>query len=454
MNDVELKKAYVLAVDMGYGHQRAVFPFLDIAAVPTEWNMAEPTIICANNYPGIPFRDRLRWEGTRKLYETISRLKSLPLIGTKIFGLMDHFQRIEDFYPKRDLSAPSMQVKQMYKMIEAGFGKHLIDTLNKNPLPLLTSFFGTAFFAEEHGYKGSIYCLCTDTDISRAWAPLNPKESRIIYLAPNKRVQERLKLYGIATDKIVVTGFPLPKAVTGPRDTWTTLKASVKRRILKLDHKGLYQKKYQKILLSYLGEGYQDLSPHQPLTITFAVGGAGAQAEIGLKILKSLRPQIVSKEIKLNLIAGASKKVNTIFLNAIRALRLKDSLNKNVQVIYNADKLVYFKEFNDILIETDILWTKPSELSFYAGLGLPIIIAPTIGSQEDCNRAWLHLIGAGFEQDNPEYTNEWLFDWLKSGWLAEAALSGFLNAPKNGTYHVEDIVLHGRRTEIEDIHFI
>lgn len=75
MNDLEIKKAYVLAVDMGYGHQRAVFPFMDIAAVPAEWKLEKPTIICANSYPGIPFRDRMRWEGTRKLYETISRLK-------------------------------------------------------------------------------------------------------------------------------------------------------------------------------------------------------------------------------------------------------------------------------------------------------------------------------------------------------------------------------------------
>lgn len=454
MNDLEIKKAYVLAVDMGYGHQRAVFPFMDIAAVPAEWKLEKPTIICANSYPGIPFRDRMRWEGTRKLYETISRLKSLPLIGTKIFGLMDHFQRIEEFYPKRDLSAPSMQVKQMYKMIGNGFGKHLIETLNKNPLPLITSFFGTAFFAEEHNYKGPIYCLCTDTDISRAWCPLNPQESRIIYLAPNERVQQRLKLYGISKDKIVVTGFPLPKEVTGPRETWSTLKSSVRRRILKLDHKGLYQKKYQKILVSLLGDSYQDLTPSAPLTITFAVGGAGAQMEIGLQILRSLRPQIASKEVRLNLIAGASKKINKRFLEEINSLRLHDCLNKTVRVIYDPDKLVYFEQFNEILIETDILWTKPSELSFYAGLGLPIIMAPTIGSQEDCNRNWLHLIGAGFEQNDTRYTNEWLFDWLKSGWLAEATLSGFLNAPKNGTYHVEDLVLHGKRTEIEDIHFI
>jgi hypothetical protein len=454
MNDLESKKAYVLAVDMGYGHQRAVFPFIDIAATPEEWKIAKPSIICANNYPGIPFRDRLRWEGTRKTYEIISRLKSLPLIGKYIFALMDYFQRIDPFYPKRDLSKPTMQTKQLYGMIKSGFGKHLITVLNKNPLPLITSFFGTAFFAEEHGYKGEIYCLCTDTDIARAWAPLNPAESRIIYLAPNKRVEERLKLYGVLPDKIVVTGFPLPKKILGDRQTWNILKSSVKRRISVLDPRGVYQKKYQKMLMWYLGDGFKDLTPANPLTITFAVGGAGAQAEIGLQILKSLRKNIVSGKVKLNLVAGASKTINKLYLWEIKRLMLNDCLNKNVCVIYNPDKLSYFEEFNDVLINTDILWTKPSELSFYCGLGLPIIMSPTIGSQEESNKSWLYTIGASFEQNDPKFTNDWLFDWLESGWLAKAAFSGFVDAPKNGTYHVEDLVLHGKRTEIEDIHFI
>jgi len=105
-------------------------------------------------------------------------------------------------------------------------------------------------------------------------------------------------------------------------------------------------------------------------------------------------------------------------------------------------------------LKTDILWTKPSELSFYAGLGLPIIIAPTVGSQEEFNKEWLISIGAGVEQQDPRYVNEWLADWLDSGWLAEAAMNGFLNAPHKGAYHMEEVVLKGKRSEIEDIHLL
>ena len=52
-----------------------------------------------------------------------------------------------------------------------------------------------------------------------------------------------------------------------------------------------------------------------------------------------------------------------------------------------------------MLLDTDILWTKPSELSFYAGLGLPIIMAPSVGAQERFNKAWLRAIGAAIPRE-------------------------------------------------------
>ena len=109
-----------------------------------------------------------------------------------------------------------------------------------------------------------------------------------------------------------------------------------------------------------------------------------------------------------------------------------------------------FKKFNKALRATDILWTKPSELSFYTALGLPIIIAPPIGSQEIFNRTWLRTIGAGASQYPPRYTNEWLFDWVESGWFAEAVMEGFIEAPKFGTYNIEKI-LDGKLEEVRKV---
>ena len=129
-------------------------------------------------------------------------------------------------------------------------------------------------------------------------------------------------------------------------------------------------------------------------------------------------------------------------------------ITRNVSIVYAPNKFDYFKKFAATMRETDILWTKPSELSFYAGLGLPIIIAPPLGSQEESNRAWLHMVGAGIEQFDPRYTHEWLIDWLQSGWLAGAAVNGLLNTPKKAVTHIEDTVIRGEREEIEDIHFL
>lgn len=448
------KQAYIVTVDMGYGHQRAVYPLKDIAACPIGWDKGSSHIISANNYAGIPNSDRAKWEGSRKLYETISRFKKVPLIGQKVFDLMDYFQRIEPFYPKRDLSRPIMQVKSIYKLIGQGWGKHLIETLNQEPLPMVTSFFATAFMAEEHGYKGDIYCLCTDTDISRAWAPMKPAETKIHYFAPNKRVRERLKLYGIPEKQIYVTGFPLPKENIGPRTTQNVLRENLGCRISNLDPNGRYQKKYAKTLDHYLGSPYCKLSAKHPLTITFAVGGAGAQRDIGLTILNSLHEYIDKGEIRLNLVAGSRNDVYRYYDSELKKLHLEHQHGDNINIIYHKDKLEYFRVFNETLLTTDILWTKPSELSFYAGLGIPIIMAPTIGSQENFNRAWLHSIGAGFEQEDPQFAHEWLFDWLESGWLAEAAMGGFMDAPHAGAFHIEDIVLNGKRSEIEDVHLM
>jgi len=435
------QKMHVVAVDMGYGHQRAAFPLLG--------DSQSGTIITANNYPGISRRERRSWEKGRKWYEFISRFKDVPFLGRIAFSIMDHFQRIDPFYPKRDLSRLSRQQRYFLKLIIKGQGRQLIDLLNKNPLPLVTSFFVPAYQAEHHGYKGPIYCIICDADIARAWAPAKPKQSRIHYLVPNKRAKERLMLYGVAENKITITGFPLPKEnIGGP--SAPILKKDLAARIYKLDPSGIYRHKYHNLICDYLGSGKLK-NPNRPVTITFAVGGAGAQREIGALLMERLIKHIKKGVIKLNLVAGVRNDVYNYFQKEVLKHKFK---NGSVTIIYDEDKMRYFKAFNKALRTTDVLWTKPSELIFYAGLGLPIIMADPVGAQEKFNRDWLLGIGAGIDSGDPRYVDEWLFDWLNSGWLAEAAMQGYLDAPKMGTYNVENTVLRGKRTEVEDIHLL
>lgn len=433
------EKMYVVAVDMGYGHQRAAAPLAGASV---------NGVINANFYQGISRQEQYQWNESRTLYELISRFKDVPIIGPWVFRLMDYFQRIEPFYPRRDLSKPYSQLKFFYRKIKRGMGKNLIDILKKKPLPLVTTFFVPAYVAEYNNYPGKIYLVVTDADVARAWAPMEPRKSRIIYLAPNKRVRERLLLYGIKPANIYVTGFPLPKENIGGLEQ-KILKSDLKDRLAILDPKGIYRRKYSRLLEDYLCPIKNIKKPNRPLTITFAVGGAGAQREIGASIAKYLYPRIKKGEVHLNLVAGSRNDVYVFFQNAIKQCGLADS--KNVDIIFSEDKQNYFKLFNKALRTTDILWTKPSELTFYSGLGLPILMTTPVGSQEFYNRDWLLAIGAGIDAPDVRYVNEWLFDWLNSGWLAEAAMQGYLDAPKMGTYHIENIVLHNKVKEIEDI---
>lgn len=438
------QRAWVVDVDMGYGHSRAAFALKDLSG---------GYLISANNYKGIPKQDRRYWQDSRKVYEAISRLKPVPLVGNFLFEAMDYWQQIPSFYPRRDLSKPNTQLKQIFRLIKKGFGRHLIETLSENPLPFVTTFFIPAFFADYYNYPGDIWCVTTDADISRSWAPLDPKKSRIKYLASNGRVVERLKLYGVRADHIFLTGFPLPKELTGTPKS-AVLKDLLTERLCNLDPNGIFHDRYIKTLRAELGPARckKTTSAH-PLTLTYCVGGAGAQRTLGVKILNSLASRIARHEIRLNLVAGIRKDTVDFYKKAVLEAGLKKQLGSWVVVPEHASRSEYFQDFNELLKTTDILWTKPSELSFYCGTGMAVIMAPPIGSQEEFNRLWLGYVGGGISQNKPEYTGEWLFDWIHSGGVARMAWNGYIEAPTHGTYRIEDLVL-GRSSEIHPLPLI
>ncbi len=426
-------KAWVVTVDMGYGHQRAAYPLRHLS--PTG------KVIVANNYEGIPQKDQKIWRNSRKFYEFVSRLTGIPYIGQTLFDWYDKLQAINPFYPRRDLSKPNFQLEQMYRLIRNGWGKDLIDYLNQYDIPLITTFFVVAFFAEEHKYKGDIYCVICDTDISRSWVGVNPQKSRIKYFAPCRRVAERLELYGVKKENIFLTGFPLPQENIGPG--LRVIKADLAERIVNLDPERRYRSKYGGTVKEMLRSVDLHERHRHPLTLTFAVGGAGAQRRLAADILFSLKKKILQKQINLNLIAGVRNDVYLYFRDLVHKIGLGKNFGENLHILFSVDKDDYFAQFNQCLRTSDILWTKPSELVFYSALGLPIIMAPSVGSQEDFNRTWLKTIGAGISQNDPRYTHEWLFDWINSGWLAEAAMAGFLDQRQFGVNNIQDVIFRG-----------
>ncbi len=416
-------QAYIISADMGYGHQRATYPLLD-------W--AETDIINLNSQP----RDKNWWDQQRKMYEFVSSFKTTPIIGGLLFSVMDYMQRIEPFYPPRDLSKPIWQQLFFTKAIERGLGKELFDSLAENPLPIITSFFNTVYMADYYRYPGQVYCLVCDADISRAWAPYDPKKSKVIYLAPNVRTRERLMMYGVKGNNIHVTGFPMPEELVGGVNK-DIIRHDLARRLARLDHDGLYRDKYDTLIKKHLA-GEPIPSAKDAPVITFAVGGAGAQRSIADDLLFSLKKMLQKKEIKLNLVAGVRRDVADYFEDRVKYYKLHNL--DNIKILYHRTKNDYFVDFNETLRETDILWTKPSELSFYAGLGIPMILSEPLGSQENFNREWLIAIGAGIDAHNPRYADNWLPKWLDTGRLARAAMQGFIEAESLGTYNIEKIV--------------
>ena len=197
-------KAYIIAVDMGYGHQRAAYPLKSIA---------QDRIIIANNDPIVPDSDKALWERARIFYESVSRLKTVPIVGHLVFDLYNKLQRISPFFPFRDLSRPTYSVRRLQRLIKGkGFGKSLVEYVGDSPLPVITTHFIPAMVFNY--YSREIYCVVTDTDINRVWAARYPRKGCITYLSPCRHASLRLRAYGVRHHRIIETGFPLPKEIS------------------------------------------------------------------------------------------------------------------------------------------------------------------------------------------------------------------------------------------------
>lgn len=423
-------KAWIVSANMGLGHQRATYPLQSMA------------------YDGVQLfgesemsqnRERKLWKMFQNSYESLSRTRQVPLIGPYMFSFLEKIQNISPYYPLRDQSKPSFQVKSLYTMIKRGMGNGINQKLRSKRLPVITSFYAAAIAAEEMTDL-PVYCIICDSDINRVWVANNPKESRIIYFAPCGKAMRRLKEYGVPDEHIFITGFPLPPENLGPN--MSILKRDVAKRLIRLDPSKRFRTIHGREAYHYLGEYWDPEAPQEPITVTYAVGGAGAQAEIADGAVKSLSKLIKEGKIKLNLVASHRTEVKQRFDKLIEQEGLSSC--KGIRIVYSPDKNTYFNEFNELLHETDVLWTKPSELSFYCGLGIPIIIAPPIGPHEVSNQRWLRDLGAGLHQCEPQYCAEWLIDYLLDGKLSLAAWDGFLYARKLGLEKIKEVLETGR----------
>ncbi|HLX11493.1 MAG TPA: hypothetical protein VKS81_01645 [Bacteroidota bacterium] len=426
-----VRTAWLVAANMGYGHLRAIFPLKGI--------VHEEIVILGENDNSKAVEKKL-WEKLLVLYSRFSRAKGIPGIGKYLFKILNRFLYIPSVYPVRNLSQATFQVDLLATFIRKGLCAGILGKINDRPLPLVTSFYAPAIAAEMSGHHPT-YCIICDADLNRVWVPKEPSESNITYFAPCGKSAQRLQAYGVPNDRIVITGFPLPGELLGGKSL-PILKSDLRTRLRYLDPNGRFWQMHSRNVEYFLGKERVEREPERALTLMYAVGGAGAQREIGRRIAFSIRERLSSGQIRLILAAGTNFAIRDYF-EELR-IELGHAVAENVSVIYADIFEEYYTLFNRSIRTTDILWTKPSELSFYCALGIPIIISPIIGSQEYFNRKWLLEIRAGFKQDDPDYADQWLFELLNKGLLAEASWAGFLKARKLGTYKILDIIAEGK----------
>ena len=419
---MEEGKPLVVAIDMGYGHMRAASPLA--AGLST-------TVLHVDKPPLADADEQQRWANARWLYETISRSSQRPVIGGPLRVVLDAITSIPHLHPYRDLSAPHAGVRWLRYSASRGLGKGLAETLQRTQAPLLTTFYAPAILADYHGYK-KVFCVVTDVDVNRVWAIDASRNTNIEYFAPSQRAVRRLQAFGVPPERVHFTGFPLPDELLGGSEL-TVLRENLRARLVRLDPSHAFRSTHRDEIQHFLGDLPDNTEPPQ---IMYAVGGAGAQADVARRFLPSMADALRNGTLRLCLVAGMRPEVAHQFEAWIDEAGLHEQLGKSIEILHEPTWAQYYARFNQVLARTDVLWSKPSEITFYAALGIPLVMSWPVGVHEVYNRRWVIENGAGLKQRDPRHAYAWLGEWLADGTLAAAAWQGFMRLPKFGTFRI------------------
>lgn len=420
----------LVAIRMGYGHLRPAHALADELGVE---------VMEADAPPLADDDEAAAWLRVRETYESTTRISQLPIVGAPLRQLVSSITDIPSLHPYRDLSRKTLGVSFLERTINRqGLGKGLVRYLKETGRPLLTTYFVPAIVADMAGCE-RIYCVVTDSDVNRIWAPPDSKNTRIQYLAPSQRVVRRLHAYGVPRSNIHYTGFPLPGELLGGPDL-PALRKNLAARLVRLDPTGSFTTEYGHDLSHFVGELPED-QRGKPVHIVFAVGGAGAQTEMVAKFLPGFASELAARKVRFTLVAGVREDVRDVIRRKLERIGMWDAVGAGtVDVLYEPDYDTYFERFNALLAETDVLWTKPSEMTFFGALGLGMVLSRPVGVHERYNRRWAREHGAALKQRDPRYASQWIREWLEDGKLAGAAWNAFMRLPKFGLYRIKEIV--------------
>ncbi len=412
----------VAAVDMGYGHLRAAHALASAAGVP---------LARADRPPLATLAESRRWDRARRAYERLSQGSQHPLLGLALRPLLDGLTRIPALPDgeKRHRAPRILSAAGRWSLHR--LGGSLAAHLRASGATLLTTFYAPAVVAAEAGLA-RVACVVTDTDIHRIWVPREPASASPLYCAPSETAVRRLLAYGVPGDRVRLTGFPLPPELLGGPGL-AVLRDNLAARLARLDPCGAFRGDAGASVTAGLGHAVPLRGDRSPL-VTFAVGGAGAQSALARAILPALAPALREGRLRLALVAGTRPLLAARFRRWVSEAGLDGAAGVSILAATSVE--AYFAAFNALLAGTDVLWTKPSEMTFFAALGLPLVLAPPVGAHERANRAWALAHGAALDQPAPEEAGGWLEAQLRDGTLALAAWSGFERLPHRGTYRI------------------
>ena len=418
----------LVAVEMGYGHLRAAHALAE--ALGAE-------VLELDRPPLASPEEARAWRRARRVYETLSRASQAPFAGAPLRRLLKALTFIPQLHPARDLSSPSLGVRALERFARRGFGRTMLDRLHAEDATLVTTFYAPAVLADYRGYP-RIVCVVTDADVNRVWASRRAALTAVHYCAPSERAARRLAAYGVPADHVHLTGFPLPPSLVGGGDL-VALRRNLGARLVRLDPAGAFLAQARQEVSHFVGP-LPAREPGRPPLLTFAIGGAGAQLRMVREFLGALAEPVRRGRLRLALVAGVRRAVAERLQGWAAEAAVASGPGTGVEVLCADSFPEYYERFNALLADTDILWTKPSELTFYAALGIPLVLAPPVGVHERLNRRWARHRGAAFKQEPPRLAWHWLREWLEDGTLAAAAWSGYLRLPKFGSARIGEVV--------------
>ncbi len=415
----------IVALDMGYGHLRAAAALADACGAP---------VLHADRPPLAGADEQRTWARARIAYEWLSRRAAGPAGGFGARWVLERLTDIPELRDGVDLSASNLAAQFLDRRVREGLGAGLVTHLRATGAPLVATFYAPAVAADRAGAE-RVHCVVTDSDVNRVWVPHDPRASRINFLVPTERTALRLRAYGVAAERVRVTGFPLPPELLGGPDL-PVLRRHVAERLARLDPSGRFRAEHSREIDAELPPAGGDRKTRTPLTIAFAVGGAGAQSRIARDLVPALRPSLLTGEIRLVLVAGTRNEIAARF----RAWTASAGVADAVEIVHEPTFDAYLRRFHAVLASTDVLWTKPSEMTFYGALGLPLVLAPPLGTHERRNREWATQVGVGIDPPRTRDAARALLALRDDGTLAHAAWAGFRGMPAGGTYRILDAV--------------